>query len=125
MSFLTRILGAVLLEQQHVSDAISHFRKAIFLSHDLNAYEGLAHCYLLQNQTKEAFELSSRLFRKYPVPRTMSLMATVVSYMQGRQDEAKSLLRSVLSVNPTCLEASLSLCHLHSSLNEYEDAIEM
>jgi hypothetical protein len=81
------IKASLLLESSRIEEAITSFRQVSLLSRDIAIYDGLVHAYLLLNQTKEAFNLASTLFKSAPVPRTMVLLGLVVNHLPGKQSE--------------------------------------
>ena len=70
---------------------IQFYRKALALEQSLEGYEGLVQAYLSQGLVKEAFSVAGDVFKRAPVPRTMTLMALVIQHLPGRQDEVSLL----------------------------------
>ena len=75
------------MQQHFVDEAILHFRKANMLNNNIQSLEGILEAYLTQHQTVSALELCSRVFKRAHVPRTMTLMAIVISHLPERQKE--------------------------------------
>jgi hypothetical protein len=73
--------------QNHTEDAILAFRRALSLSHELTAYEGLIHAYLQNNHAKQAFFVAKPLFENKPVARTMTLLAVATQHLPGKLNE--------------------------------------
>jgi tetratricopeptide (TPR) repeat protein len=127
--------GQLLTEKNCIEEAIKVFRKAVFLSHELSAFEGLIHAYLLNGNARGAFEIAKSLFTFSPVARTMTLLAVSTQHMAGRQNEvsfisfknnkAKTLLQNLLSAYPNCIEAVITLVNILVSEGQLTKAIEL
>ena len=96
-AYLTK--GNIYLESGQIEDAIGVFRHASLLSRDISIYDGLVHSYLIINQTKEAFNLASTLFKSAPVPRTMGKIDFVKSssFRIGSESLTRKTVRGNLS----------------------------
>jgi tetratricopeptide (TPR) repeat protein len=103
--------------------SLNDFKKCIELDRNfINAYVHLARCYIGLDQIAEAETLIEKGLSLFPQNRDLILCQAEIFVLSGKVSEAQTLFNNVISTDPTCPQAYLSLAM--ASINQSDNKVD-
>ncbi|MDD5218782.1 MAG: tetratricopeptide repeat protein, partial [Candidatus Omnitrophica bacterium] len=113
------------LRRRQVEDAKNLFEKYMKMHPgDAWSHSGIATCYLLSGDLKEAEEYANQGYNREGDEYTASMLA-YVDMLSDKLPEAEGLYQVALRLNPDYFTAKFNLAYVYLKLREYQKAVEI
>ncbi|XP_046840644.1 anaphase-promoting complex subunit 7-like isoform X2 [Xenia sp. Carnegie-2017] len=119
--------GSLLSSVKRKNEAIDHYREVTRLSpNNYEGNKGLIECYLASNRHKEALVIAKNAHKCLGTnPRTLLLLAMVLSKESQTQEKAKQMLEKAIAQDPMFADAVYDLAEMLTKEQNHEGAVEL
>lgn len=119
--------GQLLLDQNKPSEAVESFRLAQMSNPSFQAYRGLVACKFKLSDPHGALHVATELRqRMFDNPRAITLYADLIHRVDpSKIDASFKLFQSALDLDPSCIDAILSMASLYAAQQKHDDAIHL